>query len=45
MSLEEKEAKKAYKGCIIAKTCNLVKCPTCGYESPVESKLIKKIIP
>lgn len=39
----EKNAQKACSGCIITKSCNLVKCPNCGYESPVESKLIKKI--
>jgi len=43
LDFDEKDAKRACSGCIMAKSCNLIKCPNCGYESPVESKLIKKI--
>ncbi|MBT9175274.1 MAG: hypothetical protein DDT22_00949 [candidate division WS2 bacterium] len=43
LEFSEKDAQKACSGCIIAKSCNLVKCPNCGYESPIESRLIKKI--
>ncbi len=43
LEFDEKQAQRACRGCIIAKSCNLVKCPNCGYESPLESKLVKKI--
>jgi len=43
LEFDEKAAEKACSGCVLAKSCNSVKCPNCGYESPLESKLIKKI--
>lgn len=43
LEFDEKDAQRACSGCVMGKTCNLVKCPNCGYESPVESKLIKKL--
>ena len=43
LEFDEKEGQRACTGCIMAKSCNLIKCPNCGYESPIESKLIKKI--
>lgn len=43
LEFDENDAERACSGCIIAKSCNLVKCPNCGYESPTESRLIKKI--
>lgn len=39
----EKEAQRACSGCVLIKSCNLVKCPNCGYESPLEPRFIKKI--
>jgi rubredoxin len=39
----EKEAAKSCAGCILAGSCKGVKCPNCGYESPFESNLIRKI--
>ncbi len=43
LEFREQEAQKACGRCMLAKSCGLVKCPNCGYESPIESKIIKKI--
>lgn len=34
---------KACSGCPMRKSCKLQKCPNCGYEMPMEPKLIKFI--
>lgn len=31
------------KGCTMARTCHMIRCPNCGYEIPAEPKLIKAI--
>ncbi|MDP7263258.1 MAG: hypothetical protein QGI38_01910 [Candidatus Woesearchaeota archaeon] len=38
----EKDAKKACQGCVM-KNCNMIKCPNCNYENPIDTKLIKNI--
>ena len=43
LEFSERDAQKVCSVCIMSKSCNLVKCPNCGYESPIESKLIQKI--
>lgn len=32
---------RACKGCPMSGNCGRLKCPGCGYENPVESKLLK----
>lgn len=39
----EKEGATACHGCPLAGTCHMIKCPNCGYEIPMEPKLIKTI--
>jgi uncharacterized Zn finger protein len=43
LEFDESEVSKACSGCHISRSCNLVRCPNCGYESPIEPKFIKKI--
>lgn len=38
-----REAQRSCRGCVFFSSCNLVKCPNCGYEIPEEPVLIKKI--
>lgn len=35
----EEEATQSCRGCPFAGSCMLVRCPNCGYETPVESTL------
>ena len=30
-------------GCLFFKSCKMVKCPNCGYDSPIEPILVKKL--
>lgn len=39
----KEQADWSCRGCLLAKGCKLVKCPKCGYETPVEPKWLKKI--
>jgi rubredoxin len=39
----EKEAESGCKGCGLVKSCELVKCPNCGFEMTPEPKWAKKI--
>jgi len=43
IKFDEQYAQKACKGCPFHKSCNLIKCPNCGYEFPGESKIVKLI--
>lgn len=43
LEFEEKEAQKACRGCALAANCRLVRCPNCGYESPLEPEFLKRI--
>ncbi len=43
MEFNPEHAQKACAGCPLAKGCNLVKCPNCGYEVPKEPEFIKKL--
>ncbi|MCS4541501.1 MAG: hypothetical protein HY929_04155 [Euryarchaeota archaeon] len=40
---KEKEVEEACKGCpsLLTKPCGMIKCPNCGYEIPLESRLEK----
>ncbi|MCX7766083.1 MAG: hypothetical protein N2246_05190 [Candidatus Sumerlaeia bacterium] len=40
---DEREAQNLCKGCVFFSSCGLVKCPNCGYETPEEPMLIKKL--
>jgi len=43
-NFNEEEADLSCKGCFMAKSCKLIKCPNCGYETPLEPKWFKKIL-
>lgn len=38
---EFEEERIACQGCILAKGCNMVCCPNCGYKIPLKSKIVK----
>ena len=38
---DEESSEAACKGCPLAGACHMVRCPNCGYEMPVEPKLVK----
>ncbi len=39
----EKDGGIACKGCPMAGKCHMLRCPNCGYDMPVESKLLKAL--
>lgn len=39
----EKDAKSSCSGCYLAKRCELLKCPNCGFEIAAEPKWIKNL--
>lgn len=39
----EEDSKAACKECPLAGACHLVRCPTCGYDMPLEPRLIKSL--
>lgn len=39
----EEEAQITCKGCPLARSCRMVRCPNCAYEVPQEPRLIKAI--
>ncbi len=43
LEFKEEEGQAACKGCPIARSCSLIKCPNCGYEISKESDLIKSL--
>jgi len=43
LEFREEDGQAACKGCVMAKSCHLIKCPNCGYEVPTEPELIKKL--
>jgi len=43
LEFDEEKAQNACHGCILSKSCDLIRCPNCGYEMPVEPKFIKKL--
>ena len=44
LEFNEDEAQRACCGCpISSKSCNLVKCPNCGYEVPAEPRWLKRL--
>lgn len=38
---EEEEGVSRCRGCPLARSCGLVRCPNCGYEVPLEPKFLK----
>jgi hypothetical protein len=40
---EQKEARTACAGCLLSKTCELARCPNCGFEMPLEPGWIKRL--
>jgi uncharacterized paraquat-inducible protein A len=43
MEFEQEEAQKGCSRCSLAKGCQLVRCPRCGYEMPLEPNWIKRL--
>jgi len=43
LEFDEEKAQGACNGCMFSKSCELVRCPNCGYEMPIEPKFIKKL--
>jgi len=41
---DEEKVYSSCKGCFMAKGCELIKCPRCGYEIAPEPKWLKKIL-
>lgn len=39
----EVAADRACSGCSLMKSCKLIKCPNCGFETPAEPKWLKKL--
>lgn len=40
---EFNETSNTCKGCPLAKSCGLVRCPNCGYEMPPEPKTLNAL--
>ena len=38
---QEEGVKAACEGCPLAGTCRMVRCPNCGYDMPIEPKLVR----
>lgn len=43
LEFREEDGQAACKGCPMARECDLIKCPNCGYEVLKESDFIKKL--
>lgn len=43
MVYAEKDADRSCRGCPMAGSCAMLRCPNCGYETPRESGLEKAI--
>ncbi|MDD5450020.1 MAG: FeoA family protein [Candidatus Omnitrophica bacterium] len=41
---DERTAGKSCGGCSLAKTCKLIRCPNCGYETPPEPRWLKVLL-
>ncbi len=39
----EKDAKSSCSGCYLARGCELIRCPNCGFEMTPEPKWIKNL--
>ncbi|MFQ6126844.1 MAG: hypothetical protein ACE5R6_19880 [Candidatus Heimdallarchaeota archaeon] len=37
------QGRAACASCVLVRTCNLIRCPNCGFEMPIKSKLEKFI--
>ncbi len=37
------EVETICKGCPLAKGCKLVRCPNCGYETPITPKWLRRL--
>lgn len=42
-NFDETRASKACECCPVSHSCDLVKCPQCGFEMPVEPAWIRKL--
>lgn len=38
---QEEDGKATCKGCLLTGACHMVRCPNCGYDMPVEPKIVK----
>ena len=43
LEFDEKQAQNVCSGCMFSKSCELARCPNCGYEMPIEPGFIKKL--
>jgi len=41
LEFKEEEGASHCRGCPLARSCLLVRCPGCGYEVPLEPKFLK----
>ncbi len=41
LEFEEEQGLSYCRGCPLARSCGLVRCPNCRYEVPLESKSLK----
>jgi hypothetical protein len=41
LEFKEEEGLSACRGCRLARSCGLVRCPRCGYQVPLEPKFLK----
>ena len=44
LDFQEAEGQATCDGCAMARSCNLIKCPNCGYEVPREPKLLISLL-
>ena len=40
---QEEDGRVACRGCPLAGGCHMLKCPNCGYDVPIEPRLIKAL--
>ncbi len=43
LEFRKEDGQAACKGCLMARGCDLIKCPNCGYEVLKESVFIKRL--
>ncbi len=41
LEFKEEEGASHCRGCPLARSCGLIRCPNCGYEVPLEPKLLR----
>lgn len=41
--IDEKKGRSTCDGCPFAKNCDMIKCPNCGFDNPVEPKWVERV--